>query len=300
MPDPLRKTISATEAPALFEVSPYTTKWMLYRRFACGNEAYHDPSVRMDWGKKIEPLIIAQAADDLKFDVKPNAGPDGEQVYVRNGLFGCTRDAEVYAADRGRGACEVKCVFDYRTWMAEWNGGNKVPRQYEIQLQVQMKVGDGKKSFGWGVFAVWVAGDVHYFERKPIPKFWAALETEAEAFFRAVQDRNEPEPFGVPPEYPLLNECFPIEEEKVLDLRDTDDGETLADEAMMLNFHRDQRLSHKKGEDQLGMRFRVFAKEHGTLLLPHGIVVRLKQNKTGVGVKIHVPSEISEGEFENA
>lgn len=300
MPDPLRKTISATEAAALFEVSPYTTKWMLYRRFAFGEEVFRDASTRMNWGTKIEPLIIAQAAEELNFDVKPNAGLDGQQVYVRNGLLGCTRDAEVYSPERGPGACEVKCVFDYRTWMTDWNGGNSVPRQYEIQLQTQMKVGDGTNSYGWGVFAVWVAGDVHYFERKPIPKFLEALDKETEAFFRDVQDRKEPEPFGVPTEYPLLNECFPIEEEKVLDLRDADVGEDLANEAMMFNFHRDQRLSHKKGEDQLGMRFRVFAKEHGTLLLPHGIVVRLKQNKTGVGVKINAPSEISEGVIENA
>jgi hypothetical protein len=308
MPDPLRQTISATESAALFEVSPYLTRWMLYERFVHGVEEYRAPHSRMDWGTKLEPLILAQAAEDLKFEVKPNIGPDGKQVYLRNGKIGCTRDADIYSPDRGPGVCEVKCVFDYRTWMAEWKGGNKVPRQNEIQVQVQMKVGAGEsnlgagdgKPFEWGVFAVWVAGDVYYFERKPIPKLWQALDKEVAAFFRDVQAKKEPEPFGVPVEYPLLNEVYPIEEEKVLDLRTHADGESLADDARMLNYHREQRLGHKRGEDNLAMRFYVYAKTHGKLLLPHGIIVNLKQNKGGVGMKVYVPSDITEGEIEYA
>lgn len=305
MPDPLRRSISATEASALFEVSPYITRWMLYRRFAHGDENTVDVNVRMDWGKKMEPLLLAQAAQDLKFEIRANKGHDGEQVYVRNGLLGCTRDAEIYCPDRGLGTCETKCVFDYRTWMTDWKGGNRVPRQNEIQVQTQMRVGTGETALGaadgtpykWGVFAVWVAGEMFYFERKPVPKFWSELDAQAVQFFDDVKHEREPEPFGIAIEHPLLNEVFPVVEQKELDLRKDDGALPRAEEARMLVYHREQRLAHEKGEDSVKSKLRAFAKDHGTVLLPHGIIVRLKPNKKSVGVSVYVPENLPEGEF---
>jgi YqaJ-like recombinase protein len=299
MPDPLRQTISATESSALFDVSPYVTLWMLYRRFAHGEEAAVATHARMDWGTKLEPLVLAQAAEDLKFEVRPNRGEDGKQVYIRNGLLGCTRDADVFCPDRGPGACETKCVFDYRIWMQEWDGGNHPPRHHEIQLQQQMKVGDGKTSYKWGVEVVWVAGELYYFERKPIPKFWDALDTEAARFFADVKAGNEPEPFGSPREWPLLNEAFPIEETKILDLREAPEGRTLAEEVRLYDYHRKQRLGHEKGEDGIKLKLRTFAKECGKILLPFGINVQLKQNKTSVGIKTYIPADAPEGGLED-
>lgn len=297
MPDPTRKTISATEASALFEVSPYTTPWMLYRNFKYGDEAFELENPRMSWGKKLEPLILQQAAQDLKLEVRPNAGADGKQVYVRNGLLGCTRDAEIICPDRGPGVCEVKCVFDYRTWMTDWTGGNSVPRNYEIQVQTQMKVGDGRKSYGWGVFAVWIAGEVIYFERKPVPDFWKALDIEAKRFFDNVAAGNEPEPFGTPREFPLLDIAFPIDETTELDLREGEDGLEAAEQVRMMEYHRTHRLSHTKGEDKLKALLRVKAKTCGKLLLPHGINVKFKRNKLGVGVKAYIPKDLPEGQI---
>lgn len=307
MPDPLRQTVSATEASALFDVSPYQTRWMLYRRFAHGEEAHVEEHARMTWGKKMEPLILAQAAEDLKLEVRPNLGPDGKQVYIRNGLLGCTRDADILCPDRGPGICEGKCVFDYRIWMQEWNGGNTVPRQNEIQCQIQMKVGAGETSPGagdgkpytWGVFAVWIAGEIQYFERKPVPKFWDALDMEARRFFDDVKAGNEPEPFGSPREWPLLNEAFPIEETKILDLRELPEGRTLAEEVRLYDYHRKQRLGHEKGEDGIKLKLRTFAKECGKILLPFGINVQLKQNKTSVGIKTYIPADMPEGGLED-
>ena len=50
MPDPDRLTISATEAPALFGVSPYVTPFMLFHRFANGESIDVEENARMDWG----------------------------------------------------------------------------------------------------------------------------------------------------------------------------------------------------------------------------------------------------------
>lgn len=295
MPDPTRATISATESAALFDASPYTTRWMLYCRFALGQDNIQIENARMDWGKKLEPLILEQASQDLKFQVVPNKGPDGNQIYIRNGLLGCTRDAEIICPERGPGACETKCVFDYRIWMQDWDGGNKPPRHHEIQLQQQMKVGDGKTSYKWGVEVVWVAGELYYFERQPIPKFWTALDGEAERFFEDVAASNEPEPFGSPREYPLLKEVFPTIEKKVLDLREAPEGHEIAEVVRLYDYHRKQRIGHEKGEDAIKLKLLVIGKDSDQIMLPHGINVKLKQNKTGVGIKAYVPADLEEG-----
>jgi hypothetical protein len=120
----------------------------------------------MQWGKKLQPLIIAQASEELRLEVRPNEADD----YHRRGFLGCTRDATIICPDRGPGALETKCVFDYGVWMRDWHGGKFVPRNHEIQLQQQMLVGDGTgPAYEWGVVCAWVAGEQHYFERKPMP-----------------------------------------------------------------------------------------------------------------------------------
>jgi hypothetical protein len=176
--------------------------------------------------------------------------------------------------------------------MQNWNGGNQPPRYHEIQLQQQMKVGDGTTSYQWGVEIVWVASEMFYFERKPIPKFWEALDREAERFFADVAAKNEPEPFGVPVENPLLAEVFPIIEDKVLDLREAPEGMQIAETIRMFDYHRKQRLSHNKGEDGLKQKLRVIAKDCGVILCPHGINAKIKQNKTGIGLKVFVPEDL--------
>src|SRR5712671_4055890 len=111
MPDPERRTISATESPALFGASPYATPWMLYQRFANGVDIDSQGDNRMDWGQRLEPLILAHAAQELRLEVRPNREPDGTQRYVRRGRLGCTRDGTVICPDRGPGAIETKAVF---------------------------------------------------------------------------------------------------------------------------------------------------------------------------------------------
>ena len=159
MPDPTCQTVSATEISALLGVSPYATPFMLYERFANGADIDDEENNRMSWGKKMEPLIIEQAKQDLALEVVPNSLPDGSQAYFRRGLLGATRDATVIMPDRGPGAFDAKCVFDYRMWMERWNEGKAPPRHVELQLQCQMYVGDGEKPFDHGTIAAWIAGE---------------------------------------------------------------------------------------------------------------------------------------------
>lgn len=282
MPDPLKQTLSATQTPALFGASPYLTRWMLLRHFIHGDAIDSPEHNRMDWGKKLQPLLLAQAAEDLHLEVRPNAA----DAYVRNGNLGCTRDAEIICPDRGPGALETKCVFDYSVWMQTWNGGKTLPRHIEIQTQQQMMVGDGAKSFGWGVIAVWVCGEMKYFQREPIPELWSAIRGEAERFFVDVAAKVEGEPFGDPVEAPLLAQVFPLKIGTSIDFTAHPKADHLAEQVRMMAWHGQERINHEKGEKAIKAALKALIGEAEEATFAHGIKVRAKQvNRAGYSVK---------------
>ena len=279
MPDPTKQTISATQTPALFGASPYLTRWMLLRHYIHGDPIDSPEHNRMDWGKKLQPLVLEQAAADLRLEVEPNAG----DVYVRRGALrlGCTRDAMIFCPDRGPGALETKCVFDYTTWMQDWGGGDAPPRHVEIQLQQQMLVGAGDGSvlsdpFDWGVLAVWVCGDVHYFHRKPIHELWNAMTVEAGRFFADVEAGREGEPFGSPIESELINRLFKPTPGKVLDLSSDPRAYQYAEDVRMMAGAREERLIAEKTEKFVKAKLGALMKDADELVLVNGIRVRSK------------------------
>lgn len=294
MPDPTRATVSATESPGLFGVSPYVTRWMLWQSFAKGVNIDSPADSRMSWGTKLQPLIIQQAAEDLKLEVRPNAG----DVYHRRGLLGCTRDATIICPDRGPGALETKCVFDYRTWMTDWEGGKSAPRHYEIQLQQQMAVGDGDgaPAYEWGILAAWVAAEVHYFERKPIIDLWKRLADEAGAFFESVTTGTEPDPFGVPVEIEWLVKLLPTAKGKVIDLS----GDTAAEShSLNVRAYRDakeQENAGKRTAEPLRAKLLALARDAEEVLLPGGIKVRIGGNEKSKRLNVYVPDDTIAGQ----
>lgn len=307
MPDPARQTISASEAPALFNASRYTTRWMLYHEFIGDAPSEDKSDARMTWGTRLEPLILEQAADDLKLLVTRNMKPDGKQEYIRNGLFGCHRDGEILCPDRGPGAIETKAVFDYQVWMREWDGGKAPPREYETQLQTQMKVGKDGQPYKWGVIAAWLAGQQYYFERKPIDELWEVLDVEGEKFMASIKAKEEPDPFGVTIEAPILTKLFPVIKGSVLDLREDADAIEITEQMRMLDYHSKSRLGHERAEKDL--KAFIMGKMFGTekALLPGGVVVELSQvNRKGYVVKpssyqtvsVYVPADLVGGGLE--
>jgi len=271
MPDPSKKTISATQAPALFNVSPYFTRWMLHKNFADGMVIDQpEGDGRMQWGRKLQPLVLEQAARDMALEVHANEA----DVYLRRGLLGCTRDAEIYSPDRGPGALETKCVFDFGIWMRDWQGGKHIPRHHEIQLQQQMLVGDGSSPFAWGMIGVWVCGEMHYYDRDPIPDLWTSLEAEAAAFFAAVAAHEAPDPFGIPVELPFLSALDRVAG-KEIDLSAGDEAEKLAETVRMYAWSKKQEGSNAKVAERLKAEILALAGDASLLRFAHGITVEL-------------------------
>jgi predicted phage-related endonuclease len=284
MPDPARLTLSATEVPALFGASPYITRWMLLRRFIHGDDISGPEHNRMDWGTKLQPLILAQAAEDLHLEVRPNA----TDQYVRRGLLGCTRDAEIICPDRGPGTLECKAVFDYGVWARDWSGGKAVPRHIEIQMQQQMLVGDGDDAplYQWGVIAVWVCGEMHYFDRKPISDLWEAINNEALRFFSDVYGKHEGDPFGHPVEVPLLNRLFAPKAGTTLDLTAHPKAAEFVSQAQLMRYHATERAAHEKAEKAIKALFKATLGEAEEATLPGGVRIRQKQqSRAGYSVK---------------
>ena len=308
MPDPLKQTISATEMSGLLGVSPYVTKWMLYQRFAHGVEAPGPDHNRLDWGTKMEPLLLDQAAADLRLEVATNRQADGSQIYVRRGLLGCSRDADIYDPQRGPGALETKCCFDYKILMEQWDGGKTPPRQHEIQLQQQMFVGDGTKPYEWGCIALWCGGDMTYFQRKPMPDLWAKFNEEAEQFFEDVKAGREPEPFGSPIEVPLLKQLFATPTGEIIngtELLGEIEATKLAQRVVDTEYQRTVRLAAEKIEKETQAKLLAIIKDADELELPQGIRVKVNRSaRAGYSVKptvvttvkAHIPQQI-DGSF---
>lgn len=287
MPDPTLKTISATEAPGLFNASPYVTRWMLFQKFAKGISLDTQPDARMTWGKKLQPLILEHVAAELRLEIRPNA----EDAYARRGLLGCTRDAMIFCPDRGPGAVETKCVFDYGVWMADWNGGRQPPRHHELQLQQQMFVGDENGSFTWGVLPAWVCGDIKYFERKPMPDLWRKLEDEAAKFFDDVAAMREPDPFGSAIEVPWLRELFPPEKGKTIDLSAHPDASRLVEIAVAYKNAKEQEAAGARTAEPGRAQLLAVAKDAEEIILPEGVRVSVRASgpHNGRRIKVYVP-----------
>lgn len=306
MPDPTKATVSATQMSALLGVSTYLTKWMLYMEFT-GQAQRDDTSSRMDWGKKMQPIILEQVANDQKLVVTPN----GDDSYIRRGLLGCTRDATIWCPNRGPGALEIKCVFDYAVWMQKWGGGNNVPREYEIQLQQQMYVGEGEvgglrpdgegyivlndgkiKSYEWGLIAVWVCADLYYFERAPIYDLWNHFDHEATEFLSQVNGLNPPpKPFGNPIELRYLSELLPVNHGiGPLDLSGDYNHVKTSSDAAMYKDYKEQESGYKTSAEAIKTRLLAIAGQHSKVLLPCGVEVKIsKAGKTGKKVEVYVP-----------
>lgn len=309
MPDPKKQTISATEMSGLLGVSPYVTKWMLFQRFAKGIEAPGPDHNRLDWGTKMEPLLLEQAAQDLRLEVQTNRQPDGSQIYLRRGLLGCSRDADIYDPQRGPGALETKCCFDYKILMQEWDGGKTPPRMHEIQVQQQMYVGDGVKPYEWGTIALWCGGDMTYFHRKPMPDLWAKFEEEAKQFFDDVIAGREPEPFGSPVEVPLLKQIFDKPSGEIINAAEKFgevEATKLAQRVVDADYQRVQRLAAEKVEEKVKAELLGILKDADEIELPQGIRVIRKvgtsrykaspaREVTTVSVKSHIPQQIDGG-----
>ena len=219
MPDPTLKTISATQSAALFDVSPYVTRWLLWRVFSGIDKPDAlevDENNRMRWGKLLEPIIFQETLRELDLEGEYN----DRQLYHRheNLPIGCTPDGQVWHPSKGKAVVQVKCV-DWMIWKDTWTEDTPPP-QIVHQVQHEMLVMGAE----WAVIPCLINGnELRLYEMYPDREFQAEIIFRATAFFKDVEEGNEPDPLGVSMEVPALlkREYKPKE---VVDLTDSEEA----------------------------------------------------------------------------
>lgn len=200
MPDAQKRTVSASQIAALYDKSPYLTRWLLWASFAKGVVIDSEPNERMEIGSLLEDDILELVRRRLKFDVVPNT------AYVRHATLplGCTVDASITDPSLGPGVVECKCV-DWLTWKDNWTE-EFAPAHIELQLQAQLLVTGSQ----WGVIAALVGGnELRIYQRVPNPEVHASLANESVAFMQQVARGDEPDPLGVAREITGLKVLYP-------------------------------------------------------------------------------------------
>lgn len=212
MPDPRRETVSASQVAALFDASPYMTRFTLWHTLA-GTLPDVDDSVndRMEWGNRLEPAILAAAGERRNLIVTPNA----EYRRHDSAPIGCTIDGEALDPNEGPGIVEAKAV-DWMVWKDQWTD-DTAPPHIELQVQAQLAV---RTDCRWSDIACLVGGnDFRVYPRRPDAGIIAEIRERAAAFMQSIRDGEEPSVTGSSVEDPFIAARWPqVREEPVLDL----------------------------------------------------------------------------------
>lgn len=279
MPDVTNKTVSASQMPAILNLSPYATRFMMHHQFLGTHSSEPDEDERMTAGKRLEPVILSWAADELRADILPH----DQSVYLRcpTAPVGCTPDGYMLDPQRGLGFVEAKNV-DFFRWKDTWD---KVaaPDHIEIQHQVQLMTPHPEHGMPkWGVIACLVGGnDLLLYERMPLPEVHSQMADEATRFLADVDARKEPEVFGRAIEIPALTAIYPKAiKEKVLTEENFDLKESVRIARLIeaYEFSKDRESFSKKESENLKAQLMAIAGDAGAVML-HGRYLNITKSE---------------------
>ena len=115
--------IGSSEVAALFDASPYMTRFMLYHAKA-GNAPLKQPDdERVDWGQYLEPGIARGIAAEMRWNLVER------KEYLSSATvagLGCTIDRHVEDHLSGPGIVEIKNV-DFVRWKMTWTATRAPP-----------------------------------------------------------------------------------------------------------------------------------------------------------------------------
>ena len=181
--------VGASEVSALFDCSPYLTRFELWHRKqgniatpafnALGPDGTPDDE-RIYWGVKLEAAIIEAAKERYGYT-------DREQLdRLDNGKgLGGHPDRRVICPNRGPGILEIKTA----DWLVRKGWGDEPPEHYLIQSQAYQ----GLDNVLWGDVLVLVGGNrLDRFCYDFRPKIYAEIERRVEAFWQSIEANEAP------------------------------------------------------------------------------------------------------------
>jgi len=197
-----KQGIGASEAAAALGLSPWKSRWWLYKekRGEIEPEDISD-NQRVYWGSHLEAPIRARCKQELQQKID-NPGKYKIQQSPQHPHMICTLDgvipeitdevrrrfaeSEVPDDIDGPGVLEIKTAGDMtrQNWQDD-----RWPLHYQCQVQHQMEV----TGYGWGMLAVLIGGwDFSLFPFVRHAAFCDMMVAREAEFWRQVQDGDEP------------------------------------------------------------------------------------------------------------
>lgn len=177
--------ITSTMSAALFDLSPWLTKFELYHAKKSGVQVPFVANERMNDGLSLEPYAAAKVAADMGWTHHKITG------YARlpELRMGSSFDYLVCGEDGKEGILELKAV-DYRKLKTDWLD-DEAPPHIEIQVQHQMECLDKD----WcAIVAFHSIYDYRMIIRERDREMGAAICDAVKMFWRWVENSNEPSP----------------------------------------------------------------------------------------------------------
>lgn len=205
MPDPTHRSVSASQTAAMFNVSRFSSRWLLWNHFVRQLDWSVEPNERMKAGKFLQSGIIAYAADELGFTVTEHTGQ--QLLHHQNAEIplSATKDASMIHPVWGAGIVEAKLVR-YPVWKERWTETQADP-EVVIQVHTQAAV---EPHVRWLAIACYVeGGGLQIYKLQRDDDLIADIEREACVFMQSVRDNEEPEVEGRELELPTINRLYP-------------------------------------------------------------------------------------------
>lgn len=188
-----KQDITSTEASALFNLSPYATKFELFFSKQSGDGSAFEDNERMEAGRHIEPAIasLVSARYDVALTTMKMYARDAEDRIGSSFDYRC-EDGAAFGFPGEPGIVECKNV-DGLIFKRKWLD-DETPAHIEIQLQHQLEV----TGLAWGAIMALVGGNrlVPYVRARD-EAVGRSIRSAVRAFWRSI-DANDPPP----PAYP--------------------------------------------------------------------------------------------------
>jgi putative phage-type endonuclease len=183
-----KKFVSSTESAALFDMSPYLSKFELYHEKKDPDLVEFSDNERMEIGRDMEAAIAKHALKKLGARGRANK----DYYCDKDTGMGSSYDWYISVSKKYKGHnLEIKNVDGF-IFRQEWDvEGDEMPEHIEVQVQHQMHMNGAPGC----VVAAMVGGNKLYlFYRKYNPEVGQAIEEAIIKFWEDVDNDNEPDP----------------------------------------------------------------------------------------------------------
>lgn len=266
------RNVGGSEIGALFDCSPWITRFSLWHEKAGKVAPSFEGDNRMELGKYLEPYIAEQLGKTLGWTIRRS-----KEYHLHPTItgMGCTLDFDIVDHEWGPGICETKIVFDYGDYKADW-AEDRAPPNYELQVQHQLAV-TGRS---WAVIACMVmqTGTIMpAIVRRPVASVTEEIERKVAEFWDSVDKETPPAPTGTEGELAIMRHLWPERApKKIIRLPDGD----LNTEASLYVWASEQAAAMERQKTASKAKLLAAAEDAELLQVP-GFNVEMKQDRRG-------------------